>query len=282
MGKYNSSKTRVRPFFHDLVERDPTGKTWLQTLLALPRSPMATQRSLPDPGRLLLNECAWDDPPRRERLLPPPQALLRWLIENPPPLRPRDLQTRCPRKRSSRARLLAGEERTRREALRLLEAAPAEVACTCELARGRCREDWHILEGPTHVDAYLVSERVLVLIEGKRTEHGPTTRTSWMPVRHQMLRNLDDAWGRSDGRTVVGFFLVEGATPDPVAVPPEWEQWSAETISPAALQESLPHRSSTERAEIASAFLGVATWEAACLACGREPFTTLGQSRRIW
>jgi hypothetical protein len=50
----------------------------------------------------------------------------------------------------------------------------------------------------------------VILIEGKYTERGPTKRTSWMPVRHQMLRNIDDAWDRSNGRRVVGFFLIEG------------------------------------------------------------------------
>lgn len=101
VGERNSSKTRVRPFFHDLVERDPAGKSWLRALLALPERTGGPRERLPDPGRLVLPESEWDDPPRKERLLPPPQALLRWLIENPPQVRPRDLQTRCPRKRAN-------------------------------------------------------------------------------------------------------------------------------------------------------------------------------------
>jgi hypothetical protein len=276
MGSYNSSKTRVRPFFHDLIERDPTGETWLEPLLALPDR---SNEAVPDPGHLLPAESAWDDPPRKERLLPPPRALLRWLIENPPSVRPRDLQTRCPRKRQKRERLLVGDERVRREALALLDAAPAEVACSCELARPRCREDWHILEGPTHVDAYLTTERFVILIEGKRTEPEPTTRTSWMSVRHQMLRNLDDAWDRRDSRSAIGFFLVEGHDDNPLVLPKEWSEWSANTVSPSALERSLPHRSAVEHRAIASAFLGAATWDAACLACGREPFSraVLGQ-----
>jgi hypothetical protein len=36
-----------------------------------------------------------------------------------------------------------------------------------------------------------------------------------------MLRNLDDAWDGSDGRTVIGF-LVEGEEIDALAVPPNW------------------------------------------------------------
>jgi hypothetical protein len=148
-----------------------------------------------------------------------------------------------------------------------------DVACTCELGRPRCREDWHIFEGPTHVDAHLATERLVIVIEGKRTERGPTTRTSWMPVRHQMLRNIDDARDRSDGRSVIGFFLIEGDDHDPLTVPQEWREWSAYTVSRNALDASLPHRSESERWAIASAFLGASTWDAACPACGREPFT---------
>lgn len=273
MGEYNSSKTRVRPFFRDLLQSDPSGQTWLRGLLSLPQPPGSAQHArLPEPGTLQIGVCAWDDPPLKERLLSPPPALLRWLIENPPQHAPRDLQTRCPRKRGKRRDLLSGDARARSEALTLLDRPAAVVACTCDLQRDSCREDWHIFEGATHVDAYLETERLVILIEGKRTERGPTTHTSWMPVRHQMLRNLDDAWDRDDRRTVVGFFLIEGAHEDPLSVPAEWIRWSAETISDDALRASLPHRSHEEREQIGRAFLGVATWDAACHACGREPF----------
>jgi hypothetical protein len=35
-GRYNSSATRIRPFFEALVASDPTGVDWLSKLLALP------------------------------------------------------------------------------------------------------------------------------------------------------------------------------------------------------------------------------------------------------
>ena len=53
---------------------------------------------------------------------------------------------------------------------------------------------WYVFEGQTSVDAYLCTSRYVVLVEGKRTESGPTTHTSWMEVRHQVLRNIDAAW----------------------------------------------------------------------------------------
>jgi hypothetical protein len=62
-------------------------------------------------------------------------------------------------------------------------------------------------------------------------------------------------------------------------VPPEWHKWSAETISPSALDASLPHRSPAERQEIANAFLGVATWDSECRACDRAPFATALEPR---
>jgi hypothetical protein len=102
------------------------------------------------------------------------------------------------------------------------------------------------------------------LIEGKRTERGSTRKTTWMPVRHQMLRNLDDVWDGRKGKRVVAFFIVEGCAPDELAVPTSWQRALLETVSAAALDGSLPHRSPHERGEIANAFAGATTWQQVC------------------
>jgi hypothetical protein len=102
------------------------------------------------------------------------------------------------------------------------------------------------------------------VIEGKRSEPGPITSTAWMPVRHQMLRQLDAAWEVRQGRRVYGVFIVEAEEGTESATPTVWREVVDMTISEEVLRGSLPHRSSDERSEIAGALLGVTTWQAVC------------------
>jgi hypothetical protein len=124
---------------------------------------------------------------------------------------------------------------------------------------------WYVLEGPSQPDVYLDSDDAVIVVEGKRTETAPTTSTAWMRVRHQMLRHLDAAWEYRQGRRIYGLFIVEaesGAT----SVEPSsaWHEAVEVTISDEVLKGSLPHRSPDERSQIASALLGVTTWQAVC------------------
>jgi hypothetical protein len=186
----------------------------------------------------------------KEKRLSPPRSLLEWLVRNPPASGPTDLGIRSAEKRAKRERLIAGDEAIRAEALALLDT--------------RGEQDWHLFEGATSVDAYLETPELIVLIEGKRTERAPTKKTSWMPVRHQILRNIDAAWDERGGRHVAAFFIVEGREPDPTDVPHEWKSFATLTTSPEALEGSLPHRTPAEREAIANSFLGVTTWQALC------------------
>ena len=80
--------------------------------------------------------------------------------------------------------------------------------------------DWYILEGHSQPDVFLQTPEVIVVIEGKRTERGPTVRTTWMPGRDQMMRHIDCAWEIRGTRKVFGFYLVEGdGGAEAVAVP---------------------------------------------------------------
>ena len=107
---------------------------------------------------------------------------------------------------------------------------------------------------------FIETDRVVVVIEGKRTEPGPTRGTLWLPGRHQMIRNLDAAYEIRGARQLFGFFLVEGQGPAG-AVPDKWKKVAIETITTPVIDSSLPHRPIGEQAEIAEAFLGVASWK---------------------
>ena len=242
-GEFDSSKTRVAPFFECLLEKDQTAQSWLPLLLSLPDHGSGVR----PPGQCgPLVAWGWGD---KERALRPSVVLLAWLIRNlGQPVRP-DKSTAWPR----RQQLIARDPATIEEALQRLTSDPSRPA-------------WHVLEGPSYPDAFLATDDLVVVIEGKRTEAGPTTSTMWMPVRHQMLRHLDGALEIVRGRSLYGLFLVEG-NPDG-SLPNVWRDACASTVSGEALQGSLPHRGPGERALIRDAFLGATTWQIACTALG--------------
>ena len=256
MREFDSSKTRVAPVFTRLLKRDPRGDSWLPALLRLPRRFDDVEVEVPiSPGRIVT--CAWY--PEEKQLAPPP-ALLRKLVDQPVLLSSSGLKTSRAGTLVKRTQLLAGHAATREEALALVASAPE-------------KQGWHVFEGPTSVDAYIETERAVVLVEGKRTEAGPTTHTTWMAVRHQLLRNLDAAWDMP-GKQPYAFFIVEGDGQS-TDVPTKWQTFAPETVAAQALELSLPHREPEERAAIARAFLGVTTWQAVCEAFG-IPFRKLG------
>jgi hypothetical protein len=237
--KYDSSKTRVAPVL-DAVSA--YGRGWVRRLLSLPVG--GAEGFALDPGLRLEPEATfWGD---HERALDPPVALLSWLIRNlpVPPGADESGETGV-----RRQKLYDRDTGTIREALQRLRSDPSH-------------KGWHVLEGRTYPDAVIETPDALIVIEGKRTERGPTTATTWMPVRHQMLRHLDCAWEIRGRRHVLGFFIVEGDQER--RVPEAWTQAVGDTIAPANVAGSLPHRSQEERAQIATGFLGVTSWAEVC------------------
>lgn len=245
MGVRDSSKTRVKPVFDQLYAIDPTGLSWLGKLISLPSD--GSPVSLPTNCDLrILDPQRWGE---REKRLDPPVALLSWLIRHPRSPVSGELSS-DPEKLRKRKEWLAGSEAAITEALSLLRDNP----------KG---EDWHLFEGQTQPDVFVETRDVIVVIEGKRTERGPTTSTKWMPVRHQMLRHIDCAWEIAAGRKVIGFFIVEGSN-EGGAVPAEWMEYSKRTVDPDIVAPSLPHRGPEEQSGIASSFAGVTTWQRVC------------------
>lgn len=238
-GQYDSSRTRVAPVFHDLMAQ---GSTWPAALLDLAQygSPDAEPRSGID---FTIQETFWG---QREKSLDPPVALLSWLIRNLRQAAPNGKES------ESRVHLLKGDHRAIGDALRALRDGSA--------SRG-----WFIFEGCTFPDAYVVTKDALIVAEGKRTEAGSTTMTKWMPARHQIWRHIDAAWDIRGDRRVYGLFIVD--SPE-LAVPEVWRAAARDTLSPAALEGSFPHRSATETAAISRCFLGVTTWRQVCARFG--------------
>jgi hypothetical protein len=149
-----------------------------------------------------------------------------------------------------RQRLATGDPKTIEDALRLLRTEGASRA-------------WYIFEGPTYPDVYLVARDALVVIEGKRTEPGPTVNTKWLSGRHQIWRHLDAAWELRARRAVYGLFIVESNSTDG-SVPEVWRKAGQECPHLSALLASLPHRSAEEVIAISRCYLGVTTWRKVC------------------
>lgn len=244
MGERNSTETRVKPVFNKLYSKDPTGASWLARLLKLPSggNPIASVQDC----HLTIRKHGWGDD---EVKLEPPLTLLSWLIRHPGKKAPKIL-SKDPNKAEKRLQWLEGTKKYILEGLRLLTHNPNN-------------EDWHIFEGPTQPDVYIETDDLVVVIEGKRTESGPTTSTTWMAGRHQMLRHLDCAWEIRGNKKVIGFFIVEGQG-ESGEVPPDWSTYAKEMTFPDILEKSLPHRGRGEQRQIADAFTGVTTWQTVC------------------
>jgi hypothetical protein len=258
MGIHNSSLTRVRPFFKTLLRRDPDGSTWLPRLLALaPNTDLFGGTDLlSNPG--LLREANVDP----ERRLHPPEAFLRWLIQNPGGLAWPDggragfgTETQNWREKLMGRRDLSNEPRDRHLQIRKADRQDAIARGLKELptlgAAGSERK-WWAFEGCTSVDCYLATDRLQIYVEGKRTDILSPSR-DWYPSRNQLIRNLESA--RADA----------AATPFACLLIAE-ERLSAVPLS--RIQASLPHLLETEQCSLMRHFLGSITWREACDATG--------------
>jgi hypothetical protein len=158
---------------------------------------------------------------------------------------------------------IAVEDDKSKRRRRLQRGDPATVAkALTKLRSDPERRAWWVLEGRSAPDVWLATPRAVVVIEGKRTESGPTTHTTFMENRHQMLRHMDAAYEIAGRRTLLGFFIVEGDAAG--NVPKVWRDAAEQTLGREAIEGSLPHRPQAERDAIAAGFLGVTTWQRVC------------------
>ena len=247
MGRLDSSKTRVAPVFDRLFDCDPTGAVWLDCLIRV--GSRASEVDLPSPvGELVPGHPrTWGE---NEWPLSPPLGLLEWLIQN--------ITTEAVAKSDT-----SEETRLKRLALAHRDPDVVQEALTRRRA-GEKGKKWFVLEGESYPDAYIETDSIVLVVEGKRTERSTTGKTTFMKKRSQLIRHMDTAWKVADGRRVLGLLLVEGESPDPMLVPERWSSTSAEQLRPALLVPSLPHRTVEERDAIAGSVLGAATWQRVC------------------
>lgn len=245
-GKRDSSRTRVQPVFCQLLARCPDGSGWLPSLLRLARPLAGLPAELTTaPGTIRNGADACF-----ERLFPPPERFLRWLIEHPdemawPKRGPDELvfgaRTQRPREALFGRHGLSAQTEAQRMAL-------AELALYGAI---RSRRRWWTFEGFTHVDCCLETERLLLFIEGKRTDR-VSKATAWYPQRSQLARNLEIAAEHAQGREYALLLIAEREP-----LPEELD-----------LAPGLPHLEDGERDASLGHFLGCTTWRAVCGATG--------------
>ncbi len=244
----DSSKTRVAPILSMMAEKEG----WVRQLVR--SADFGAERFayreeiLRDPPP---EKCWWG---QSERGLAPPLSRLEWLVQHLE--EPVGGNWGSPAVEGKRRLLVDKNAAVIEEALQLLRAG----------ARGK---EWQVLEGPSYPDALIESDDYLLVIEGKRTERGPTTKTTWSAQRHQMWRHMDAAWEIRADRPVIGLMVVEGS-PDG-SVPEAWGNAALDLQKDEAVDASLPHRDKSTRAAIRCSFAGVTTWQRLMLLVGEDP-----------
>jgi hypothetical protein len=272
-GQFNSSITRVRPFFSALLAQSLSTEKWLAALLEdVPNRGYLPEKLLSGPGQLLPTLVEARRYPDRvlgrtialprcfEHSAPPARAFLRWLIEHPermtwPERRRGERRTYGPETQRRREELIDGDaaqrEAVQEEALRELERRGPHGS------RGK----WWAFEGHTEVDCWLETDRLLLFVEGKRTEP-LSASTHWYPVRNQLVRNLEVVGELAGDRVAAVLLITEG----PVA-----------ELTPASVAASTPHLCDRERAQLSRRYLGQTTWRMLCERLGVD-YETLPQT----
>lgn len=253
-GKYDSSLTRVRPFFGQLIARDSTGASWLPQLLqATPRGPEVLADLATEPGELLeeLSKPAQNGLPRCfEYPIAAPRALLLWLIEHPDELTWPKAQTYSAATTELRRALLYDEPPGR--------AQVQEEARRLGATRPTTAREWWRFEGESMLDCVLMTDRLVVTVEGKRSEP-ISPATHWYPKRSQLVRNLEAAGQMAHERAWASLLLTEAPIPE-----------GTDEGLDSVLADSAPHLSDAERRDLHSRYLGNLTWVGACAATGVE------------
>ena len=260
----NSSITRVRPVFRRLLERDPTGSSWLSRVLQLSKSSTLAGTTRSEPGIILpalSKRRRYHDPVQGnieleccfEFSVAPGRRFLRWLLENP------DRMT-WPAS-AGRHKSYSAATQAHREALVGRRGGFAQKQVQTSALRSLYRNGpeksarrWWAFEGFTEVDCCLQTNKLVLLIEGKRTE-GLSQSTAWYPGRNQLYRNLEAARDLAAGREFGVFIVGEKEIPETALGSPE---------------TGLPHLNSAERAELMSHYFGTLNWPQVCEVTGMD------------
>ncbi len=254
--QHDSTLARVQPFFQALLTRDPSGRSWLSSLLrATPHGPAQLGDLIDSPGSISIPLSV---PTVTGRLAcfqypaSPPQELLMWYVENPERLTWPPDQAMSPETTKLRNALIRDDPPG-------AQARAQERARELVLTRASRLREWWRFEDVTTLDCVLITERLALTVVGKRTE-GLSIATDWYPARSQLVQNLEAARSIAEDRRWASVLvsdrpLLEGS-----------DEHLERTLADAA-----PHLDQVRRDALHRAYLGNITWAEACGAVGMSP-----------
>lgn len=246
---YNSSKTRVAPAFSKIMKNPGPFFELLSHECNIDCSPSTKIRTIMFAGKSSKEPCEKQLPPRPEYL----KELLMNFSQN-----------------TYLSKLKGNTDATslRRLALANKKTCATELNKALELIDkldlGKSPNAWYVLEGSTKPDVFIETDTFILVVEGKRTEHGPEIGTTWDPKRHQMIRHIEGALqyaschSANNPKSVYAIYIVEESSLDKY----NWNMYAAQDNKPYI--DSLPHlykKSPEKFSEVKKAFKGTLTWQ---------------------
>lgn len=262
-GMFNSSKTRVYPAFKKLCEKSNGIDDFLNWLSEV-------RVRLPKRGKVNPNNDVYFDGHQCERAFYPSEKLLEWLISE------ECIESGLVRMTKDMPREGSLRETEEKRALLFspIKEQRRKVRSLIKMPINAREKEWYVLEGATKPDVTIETDTFILVIEGKRTEQHLTDHTKWMKHRDQMIRHLDGVYEyvrrKNLQKKVFGLFII--AEPDDVAFTkynrpiPNYKMGKysggkyRRGSGKSCWEESLPHRSPAERAEMQDGFIGFVTW----------------------
>jgi hypothetical protein len=248
-------RTPVQPFFERLFGQDPSGVSWLGPLLQA--TPLAGHRL----GELA-QQPGWLETPLAVRgtrgrlacfdyLAAPSPRLLRWYIDHPHELTWPEGEE-------------GSEHSNRLRRALLYDDPPGSQVRAQERARDLLRtrsalsREWWRFEEVTTLDCVLITDRLVITVEAQA---GPTlsAATPWYPKRPALARTTEAAKHIAQDRAWASLLLSD--EPIEAARAPNFAH---------SLTHAAPHLDSDDRLDLANAYLGNLTWDAAREALGVE------------
>lgn len=250
-------RVRVQLFVDALLSRDGAGGSWLGPLLrAAPRGQARLGELALTPGWLQTPLAVRTATGRRgafDHLIAPSRQLLGWLIDHPQRLTwPPDDASSAETVRLRRALIDDDPPGAR---ARAQDRAHDLLRRSTGLGRS-----WWRFEEATTAECVLSTDRLVIVVQGRRAGEPPTPATPWFPERSTLIRDLEAARRLADGGKAWGaLVLCDGAVSD-----------AGDAAVAAAVSAGAPQLDAGERQDLADAYLGELSFAQAAAAVGLE------------
>ena len=197
--KYDSSKIRVEPVFSYIQEKNGWRKLLLWLANKFPRRFSSAFADYSKPDVYYSGNGGGELP------IAPNEDLLDFLVFNDKGIKAlrADMKDKLCKKDDSE---LSASDKARIE---LFAKETREKQRKRARVGGRFLREF-LFEGIDYPDVVIITNRIVLIIEGKLTESHLTTRTTWLDGRDQMIRHLDSAMACKQfaGKKVFGMYIV--------------------------------------------------------------------------